>query len=115
MSNGHYNILFLSNRNTARSIFAEAVLNRVGRENFTGYSAGMHPADELDPLVCDILQVAKYRTDGLRPKHWKEFAGATARRSISSSPYAIRPQASRCHTGRVGLSPPIGAIPTRKN
>jgi arsenate reductase len=78
MPDGHYNILFLSNRNTARSIFAEAVLNRIGRKNFTGYSAGIRPADELDPLVYDILQVAKYPTDGLHPKHWKKFAGAAA-------------------------------------
>jgi arsenate reductase (thioredoxin) len=69
MSDGHYNVLFLSNRNTARSIFAEAVMNRVGRENFTGFSAGMRPADHLDPLVCDILRVAQYPTDGLYPKH----------------------------------------------
>jgi arsenate reductase (thioredoxin) len=78
MSEGHYNVLFLSNRNTARSIFAEAVMNRIGRENFAGFSAGMKPADRLDPLVCDILRVAQYPTDGLRPKHWKEFAGADA-------------------------------------
>jgi arsenate reductase len=78
MSDGHYNVLFLSNRNTARSIFAEAVMNRMGRENFTGFSAGMRPADKLDPLVRDILQVAQYPTDGLRPKHWKEFAGEDA-------------------------------------
>ena len=37
MSDGHYNVLFLSNRNTARSIFAEAVMNRMGRENFSGF------------------------------------------------------------------------------
>ncbi|HZN30045.1 MAG TPA: protein tyrosine phosphatase [Xanthobacteraceae bacterium] len=78
MSQGHYNVLFLSNRNTARSIFAEAVMNRIGRENFTGFSAGMEPADRLDPLVRDILHTAQYPTDGLHPKHWKEFAGADA-------------------------------------
>ena len=44
MAQGQYNVLFLSNRNTARSIFAEAVMNRVGGKNFKGFSAGMHPA-----------------------------------------------------------------------
>jgi arsenate reductase len=78
MSEGQYNVLFLSNRNTARSIFAEAVMNRVGRGSFKGFSAGMRPAEELDPLVRDILRVAKYPTDGLRPKHWSEFASADA-------------------------------------
>jgi arsenate reductase (thioredoxin) len=74
----HYNVLFLSNRNTARSIFAEAVMNCIGGERFTGFSAGMRPAAELDPLVCDILRVAHYPTEGLHPKHWKDFAGAAA-------------------------------------
>src|SRR5262249_38197652 len=68
---GHYNVLFLSKRNTARSIFAEAVMNRVGGQNFKGFSAGMHPAKELDPLVPEILRLARYPTDvlaRLRPR-----------------------------------------------
>jgi protein-tyrosine-phosphatase len=74
MPEGHYNILFLSNRNTARSIFAEAVANHLGGGHFKGFSAGMNPAQRIDPLVLDILRVARYPTDGLRPKHWDEFA-----------------------------------------
>ncbi|HEY2535147.1 MAG TPA: protein tyrosine phosphatase [Xanthobacteraceae bacterium] len=74
MPDGHYNILFLSSRNTARSIFAEAVANRLGREHFRGFSAGMKPAQRLDPLVLDVLRVARYPVDELRPKHWEEFA-----------------------------------------
>ena len=58
----HYNVLFLSNRNTARSIFAEAVMNRIGGERFTGFSAGMRPAAELDPL--QPLQVTVYKQLG---------------------------------------------------
>ena len=68
-----FNVLFLSNRNTARSIFAEAVANRKGRGRFMGFSAGLDPAVELDPLVLDILRLSDYPTDGLRPKYWKEF------------------------------------------
>jgi len=78
MSGGHYNVLFLSARNTARSIFAEAAMNRMGRGNFRGFSAGMQPADHLDPMVQDILQVAQYPTESLHPKHWKDFVGADA-------------------------------------
>jgi protein-tyrosine-phosphatase len=78
MSEGHYNILFLSNRNTARSILAEAVTNRLGRQRFKGFSAGIVPAKEIDPLILDILRVAQYPTEGLRPKHWEEFAKADA-------------------------------------
>ncbi len=43
MSERRYNVLFLSNRNTARSIFAEAVMNRLGQQKFMGFSAGMRP------------------------------------------------------------------------
>jgi arsenate reductase len=78
MSGGHYNILFLSNRNTARSIFAEAVTNRLGGDRFKGFSAGITPAQAIDPLVLDILRVAQYPTDGLRPQRWDEFARADA-------------------------------------
>jgi arsenate reductase (thioredoxin) len=51
MADGHYNVLFLPNRNSPRSIFAEAALNRVGRERFTGFGAGLHPAGDLDELA----------------------------------------------------------------
>ncbi len=78
MAQGRYNVLFLSNRNTTRSILAEAVMNRVGGKNFKGFSAGMHPARELDPLVPEILKLARYPTDGLRPKPWQDFARADA-------------------------------------
>ena len=74
MAEHPFNVLFLSNRNTARSIFAEVVANRKGRGRFTGYSAGLDPASELDPLVLDILRLSDYPTEGLHPKHWKEFA-----------------------------------------
>jgi arsenate reductase (thioredoxin) len=53
-------------------------MNRIGRDNFTGFSAGMQPADQLDPLVREILLVAQYPTDDLQPKHWSEFAKADA-------------------------------------
>ena len=76
MADGHYNVLFLSHRNSARSIFAEAALNRMGHGHFTGYSAGLHPVSELDDLVIDVLKVAEYPIEGLHSKHWKEFAKA---------------------------------------
>jgi arsenate reductase len=78
MADGHYNVLFLSNRNSARSIFAEAALNRMGHGHFIGFSAGLHPASHLDELAVDVLRVAEYPTEGLHPKHWKEFAKADA-------------------------------------
>jgi arsenate reductase (thioredoxin) len=78
MSDDLYNVLFLSNRHVARSIFGEAVTNRFGQERFRGFSAGINPAEKIDPLVFDVLKAAEYSTDGLRPKHWEEFAKADA-------------------------------------
>jgi hypothetical protein len=115
MSVAHYNVLFLSNRNTARSIFAEAVMNRIGGERFTGFSAGMRPAAELDPLVCDICG---WRT--IQRRDCTQSIGRTSpellpRRSISSLPYVIQLPVSRYPTGRADPLPPIGIIPIQKS
>lgn len=80
MPENHYNILFLSNRNTVRSLFAEVAANRLGRGRFTGFSAGMKPADKLDPMALDILRLSQYPIEGLRPKPWTEFVSADAPR-----------------------------------
>ena len=73
MSAKAYNVLFLSNRNTARSILAETVANSKGGTQFKAYSAGLEPAAEVDPLVLDILKLSGYSTAGLHPKSWHEF------------------------------------------
>lgn len=111
MPAGHYNILFLSNRNTARSIFAEAVASRLGQGHFKGFSAGMNPANLLDPLVVDILRVAQYPVDGLRPKHWQEFARADAPPLDFVFTLCDPWLESHCHIGQVDPLPPIGVIP----
>ena len=68
-----YNVLFLSQRNSARSIMAEAILNQVGRSEFTAYSAGVRPAGTVDPLAIELLEHAKIATNGLRVKSVEEF------------------------------------------
>ncbi len=78
MNEHPFNILFLSNRNTARGLFAECVANRNGRGRFKACSAGLNPAAELDPVAMDILRLSEYSTEGLHPKHWREFAGPDA-------------------------------------
>ena len=68
-----YNVLFISRRNSARSLMAEAVVNRHGGNNFRAFSAGVEPAGEIDPVAVDVLAQGGYSTQGLRPKHWREF------------------------------------------
>jgi protein-tyrosine-phosphatase len=73
-----YAMLFISRRNSARGLMAEAVVNRVGHGRFRAYSAAVEPADTADPLALEVLQEAGYATDGLHPKHWREFTGPGA-------------------------------------
>jgi arsenate reductase len=70
----HYNVLFLCTGNSARSIMAEALLNRKGAPVFTAYSAGSLPAGLVRPEALAQLAAAKLSTDGLRSKNWNEFA-----------------------------------------
>lgn len=74
MSSGAYNVLFLCRSNSARSIMAEAVINRVGRSHFRGFSAGDKPLERINPLVLDLLERHHFATHGLRSKSWYEFA-----------------------------------------
>ena len=71
----HYNVLFLCTGNSARSILAEALLNSMGREQFTAYSAGSFPAGEVNPLALRTLEQMKLPTEGLHSKNWDVFAG----------------------------------------
>jgi arsenate reductase len=69
-----YNVLFLCTANSARSIMAEAILNQIGRGKFRAFSAGSHPAREVNPMALDVLERVKIPTAGLRAKSWDEFA-----------------------------------------
>jgi arsenate reductase len=77
-SDKHYNVLFLCTGNSARSIFAEAILNRLGRGTFRAFSAGSRPKGEVHPLALDLLRRLNFSTEGVRSKGWEEFSGPSA-------------------------------------
>jgi arsenate reductase len=69
-----YHVLFLSQRNSARSIMAEALLNAIGGKRFVAHSAGVKPAQHVDSVVLELLEHAGVHQPGLRPRHAREFA-----------------------------------------
>ena len=73
-----FNVLFLCTGNSARSIFGECLINRLGRGKFRGYSAGSHPKGEVNPFAIHELERNNYDTRGLRSKGWEEFAASGA-------------------------------------
>jgi protein-tyrosine-phosphatase len=73
-----FNVLFLCTGNSARSILAEAILNREGAGRFKGYSAGSQPKGEVHAYARELLAGMNFPTAGLRSKGWAEFAQAGA-------------------------------------
>jgi len=74
MTDRPFNVLFLCTGNSARSVMAEAILNRVAAGKFHAYSAGSHPKGQVHAETLRLLESLDYDTSGFRSKSWSEFA-----------------------------------------
>jgi protein-tyrosine-phosphatase len=74
MSEKIYNVLFLCTHNSARSVIAECIVNRLGQGKFRGYSAGSQPGGQVHPYAIQLLLNNNFPVSELRSKSWDEFA-----------------------------------------
>jgi len=73
-----WNVLFICSGNSARSIFAEALMRDLGQGRFIAHSAGTRPNSALNPFALQVLARNGHAVDGLRAKHLSEFQTADA-------------------------------------
>lgn len=69
-----FRVLFLSQRNSARSMMAEAIANTIGHGQLQAFSAGVRPASRIDPIAIELLEHAGVQTPSHTPQHVREFS-----------------------------------------
>ena len=73
-----YNVRFLCTGNSARSVIAEAILNKLGAGKFRAFSAGSQPKGQVNPNTLKLLSGLGFDVSGFRSKSWEEFVGLGA-------------------------------------
>src|SRR6202030_1908631 len=106
-----YNVLFLCTGNSARSIMAEAILNRAGLGRFRAFSAGSHPKGRVHPYALDLLRRLNYDVSGARSKSWAEFEAADAPKLNFVFPVCDEAAPETCRAGRGQPMPANWVIP----
>lgn len=113
MQDGIYRVLFLSRRNSARSVMAEAILNKIGKGRFKAFSAAVDPAPVIEPTVLQLLRNEDYPIEDINLGISGILRMLGRPTWILSSPSVIPPPAKRFRNGRACRSPGIGAVLTR--
>ncbi len=73
MRDTDFDVLFICSGNSARSIFAEALLRDLGQGKFQAFSAGTRPNTALNPFALEVLKRNGHDVADLRSKHISEF------------------------------------------
>ena len=114
-----FNVLFICSGNSARSIFAEALLRDLGKGKFQAFSAGTRPNSEMNPFALEILKRNGHDTCGLRSKHISEFQqpGSVVMDFVftvcdTAAAEECPPWPGQPITGHWGLPDPVGATGT---